>query len=76
MDLAVVWLSTRRASSIGIGGYVATDIHENVEAGSKLYTDSGTMYKGLDSHYDREWGRLEDGGTFATCLCHDSLLHI
>ncbi len=35
--------------------HVQPGIHENVEAGSKLYTDSGSMYKGLDAHYDREW---------------------
>ncbi len=35
--------------------HVQPGIHENAEAGSKLYTDSGSMYKGLDAHYDREW---------------------
>lgn len=35
--------------------HVQPGIHENIEAGSKLYTDSGSFYKGLEDHYDREW---------------------
>ncbi len=35
--------------------HVQPGIYDNIEAGSKLYTDSASAYKGLEDHYDREW---------------------
>ena len=35
--------------------HIQRGVHENIETGSKLYTDSASAYSGLDAHYDREW---------------------